>query len=168
MKNLHGKELIFWNALVEDYNKRGELSFLNIMFVSGTKSDKELKNDFRFGSDGYYEPLLEKSDMLLYSMESCMVGKYKDTFWATGSEGELYPVGKKLHNLPCVLLEAIGDINEDERIAEYHKVVFNVDYYQYREDYKNFCLSFGYVYTENFEFIDEGAEEFEEELKNLI
>lgn len=168
MKNLHGKELGFWNALVKDYNQRGDLSFLSIMFLSMTDSDEQLKNDFRFGSDGYYEPLLENSDMLLLSIDSCMVGKYKDTFWATDSEGELYPVGKKLHNLPYFLLDRCHNVTEDERIAEYHKVVFNVDYYQYREDYKNFCLSFGYVYTENFEFIDEGSEEFEEELKNLI
>ena len=46
MKNLNGKELEFWNALVEDYKQRGDLSFLNIMFVSGTKSEKELIEEY--------------------------------------------------------------------------------------------------------------------------
>ncbi len=159
MKNLNGKELEFWNALVEDYKQRGDLSFLNIMFVSGTKSEKELIEEFREGSDGLYEPLLNQSDLLLFSMDSSMVGKYKDTFWITGSEGELNSIGKKLYNLPYVLLEAIADINDEEKISNYFKNVFNIDYLEYKEKYKDFCLSFGFIY--------EGRVEFEKELQVL-
>lgn len=167
MKNLNGKELEFWNALVEDYNQRGDLSFLNIMFVSGTKSEKELIEEFREGSDGLYEPLLSQSDLLLFSIDSAMVGKYKDTFWVTGSEGELTSIGKKLYNLPFVLLEAIADINDEEKISKYFKNVFNIDYLEYKEKYKEFCLSFGFIYEESLKFIYEGRVEFEKELHVL-
>jgi hypothetical protein len=167
MKNLHGKELDLWNALVNDYKHRGDLSFLNIMFVSGTKSEEELKTEFREGSEGLYEPLLAESDMLLFSMESSMIGKYKDTFWIKSSEGELNSIGKKLYNLPYVLLESVGDLNNEKNIAKYFKEVFNTDYFEYKKQYIKLCLSFGFKYEENINFVYEGRVEFEKQLEVL-
>lgn len=109
MKNLTHNELLFWNALVDDFQIRKDKSFLSVMFLTTLDSKTNLLKEFRENSEGLYEPLLKQSDLLFYSVDGCFVGKYKDTF----------------------------------------------------------CLQYGLVYEENFDFVLEGRLEFENKLNDL-
>lgn len=79
MKNLTHNELLFWNALVDDFQIRKDKSFLSIMFLTTLDSETNLLKEFRENSEGLYEPLLMQSDLLFYSVDGCFVGEYKET-----------------------------------------------------------------------------------------
>lgn len=83
MKNLTKNELLFWNALVDDFQIRKDKSFLSVMFLTTLDSETNLLKEFRENSEGLYVHFLMQSDLLFYSVDGCFVGKYKDTFWGT-------------------------------------------------------------------------------------
>lgn len=167
MNNLTKNELLFWNDLVDDFHTRKEKSFLSVIFLTTLDSESNLLKEFRENSEGLYEPLLMQSDLLFYSVDGCFVGKYKDTFWGTGSEGELTSIGKKLHNLPYVLISNATDVEDEQKVIHYFNICYQIDYIQYKEDYKTFCLQYGLVYEESFDFVLEGRSEFENNLNDL-
>lgn len=168
MKNLNSKELAFWNALINDWNIRLDKSFLSIMFLTTLENQDNLIKNFREVFEGFYEPLLENSDLLFYSVDGCFVGKYKNTYWGTGSEGELNSIGHRLYNLPYVLISNATDVEDEEKVINYYNSVYQINYNEYKKQYKEFCLSFGYVYEESFDFVLKGREDFDQDLKNLI
>lgn len=94
---------------------------------------------------------------MLSSIDSCIIGKYNNYYWVTGSEGELYYAGQEIQNLPSLLLNNIGD-NEDR--YNYFKNVLNVDYNEYIQKYKEFCKLFSFEYKEDLELIETQSEEF--------
>ena len=51
----------------------------------------------------------------MFSVNSCYIGKYKETFWGTGSEGEIFGLGKEIQNIvfPLIFL-GFGDVKNKE------------------------------------------------------
>lgn len=167
MKNLTGEELNFWNALVNDYEIRKEKSFIKTMFLSSLNNNNKIEIKLHKLFDNSYEEVFSQSDLLLSSIDSCIVGKYKDTFWGTDSEGEIYGMGCEIQNLPYLLLDRLGDINDITSIKNYFNNVLEIDYLIYLQEYKNFCKSFGLEYKGDTNLIEKQSEKFNQLLDDL-
>lgn len=101
-------------------------------------------------------------------IDCCYVGKYKDNFWGTGSEGELYELGKEIQNIPFKLLHHIADIPEEtNELVCYFSEILNVDYFVKLKEYKQLCKEFNLKYIENFDYIEKQSEEFNNYIDNI-
>lgn len=103
MKYLNNKEIAFFEALKKDYDINKDKSFIEVLFCAGFKSHDEIKNDLNDLFYMSYKKLFNESDLLFESIQCCYVGKYKDTFWGTGSEGEVFGMGKEIQNVAFLL-----------------------------------------------------------------
>lgn len=167
MKNFTENELSFWNALENDYEIRGDKSFIATMFLSSLNKDSKIEKKLKKMFEGMYQKIFDNSDLLLSSIDSCFVGKYEDTFWGTDSEGEIYGIGKEIQNLPYALLDRLGDVQDTEVVQNYFQKVLNIDYFEYLNSYRDFCKSFGLEYKENLDYIYEQSEEFNKLLDEM-
>ena len=84
MRYLTQKELVFWNALIEDYKINKEKRFIECLFLGALVDSKEMKEELEELFEGSYKELFNNSDLLMFSVNSCYIGKYKETFWGTG------------------------------------------------------------------------------------
>jgi len=171
MKNLTEKELIFWNALIEDYQINKEKSFIECLFLGALIDKKEMKEELEELFEGSYNKLFNNSDLLMFSVNSCYIGKYKDTFWGTGSEGEIFGLGKEIQSIVFPIIYSqygqVTDLDEKISVCEYFKNHLNLDYDDYINTYKNFCKNLGYEYKEDLNLISQQSEDFEKELEEL-
>ena len=115
MRYLTQKELVFWNALIEDYKINKEKRFIECLFLGALVDSKEMKEELEELFEGSYKELFNNSDLLMFSVNSCYIGKYKETFWGTGSEGEIFGLGKEIQNIvfPLIFL-GFGDVKNKE------------------------------------------------------
>ena len=171
MKYLTQKEILFLEALHKDYEKNGEKSFLEILFLGEISSYSKIKNELDNLFNSYYEKLFKESDLLIESVDCMYIGKYEDTFWGTGSEGEVFGLGKEIQNIAFFTLRSyygnVQDIEEKKDICEHFKTHLGLDYDNYIDSYKSFCKNLGYEYKEDLELINQQSEEFESELGGL-
>lgn len=167
MKNLNRKELEFYEALVEDYKIRSDKSFIKTMFLSSVNHNNKIEFKLKKIFETSYDKFFKDSDLLFSSIDSCIIGKYNNFYWATGSEGELYPVGTEIQNLPYILINNLVDINDFDSIKNYFEDALNVDYFEYLKEYKEFCKSFGFEYKEDLELIEKQSEGFNNLLASL-
>jgi hypothetical protein len=171
MKYLTQKEILFLEALHKDYEKNGEKSFLEILFLGEISSYSKIKNELDNLFNSYYEKLFKESDLLIESVDCMYIGKYKDTFWGTGSEGEVFGLGKEIQNIAFFILKSyygnVQDIEEKKDICEYFKNHLSLDYDDYINTYRNFCKNLGYEYKEDLDLISQQSEEFEKMLGDL-
>lgn len=107
----------------------------------------------------------------MFSVNSCYIGKYKNTFWGTGSEGEVFGLGKEIQNIvfPLIFsgLDDVTDKEEKISVCEYFKNHLSLDYDNYINTYRNFCKNLGYEYKEDLNLISQQSEEFEKMLDDL-
>lgn len=169
--SLTPKELIFIEALKNDLEINGEKSFIEILFQSSFKNEENMRIELDELFEGYYKYLFDNYDLIFEAIGLCYIGKYKDTFWGTGSEGEIFGLGKEIQNIvfPLILSE-IGQVSayqEKLEVEKYFKKYHNLNYDEYIQSYKDFCKSFGYEYQESLEVIQKQSEEFEKELPLL-
>lgn len=168
MSYLTTKEIEFLNALKEDNMNRKEKSFLHTLFSQAQLFDGEYNN-----TKTYVEKILEVSDYekidpsgyeilsqtqwLFEALESEMVGKYKNHFIGTGSEGEYFSMGLEIQNLATYLVASImGSFQDDEEIAECvekYNEDHGIDFYKNWQDYKVFCQSHGLTVEEKYDVI---------------
>lgn len=171
MRYLTEQELAFFEALKKDYESNKDKSFIDVLFCAWFKSDYEMKNDLNDLFTMSYKKLFNESDLLFESTQCCYIGKYKDTFWGTGSEGEVFGMGKEIQNivLPIIFSE-IGQVNDPEEklaVVDYFKNHLNLNYDEYIQKYKQFCQSFGFEYKEDLELIEKQSEDFNNLLDSL-
>ena len=115
MKYLTQKEILFLEALHQDYEKNGEKSFLEILFLGEISSYSKIKNELDNLFNSYYEKLFKESDLLIESVDCMYIGKYKDTFWGTGSDGEVFGLGKEIQNIAFFILKSYyGNVQDIE------------------------------------------------------
>lgn len=153
MTELTTIEIEFIEKLKENKKQKGRLGFLNLLFSSELPDRdmaiKRLNNIY----NGKYSSLFEQSVILFESEDSIYVGKYKDVFWGTWSEGELYFCAKEIQNICSSVRDClIGPVDEQdykEEVIDYFQEQFNIDYDKYIEEYKDFCLEIGLIYDEN-------------------
>lgn len=166
MNSLTQKEINFIELLKEDLKYRGRKSFIETMFLAEFAPPDKLKKDVLEMFNEYYLEIFNNSDFIMESIESCYIGKYKDHFWGTGSEGELYGLGKEIQNIPYNLIcSEIGDLSIEKNKIEainYFKDCFDVDYDMQISKYKIFCESFGFNYVDNHDYIQNQVQEFNE------
>lgn len=171
MKNLTDKEINFLDALKKDYAINGDKSYIEVLFQAGFKANSEMKKDLNELYEGSYQELFNNSDLLFESIQCCYVGKYKDTFWGTDSEGGIFGFGKEIQNIAfSIIFTEVGqvtDVAEKPYVIEKFKNYFNLDYDLYIQSYKDFCKSFCLEYKENLELIEKQSEEFNEKLNML-
>lgn len=167
MKYLTEKELAFYEALIKDYQIRGDKSFIKTMFLSSFNFNNKIELKLKKLFENSYSKFFIESDLLFSSIDSCIIGKYKNFYWATGSEGELYSVGREIQNLPYLLINNLGDINDIFLIKTYFKNILNIDYLKCLKEYKEFCTSFDLEYHEDLNYITQQCEEFNTLIKNL-
>lgn len=171
MKYLTKKESLFLEALYKDYENNGEKSFLEVLFLGEIGSYQKIKNELDDLFNNYYEKLFKESDLLIESVDCMYVGKYKDTFWGTGSEGEVFGLGKEIQNIAFFILRSyygnVQDIEEKKDICEHFKTHLGLDYDNYIDSYKSFCKNLGCEYEEDLELIAKQSEQFESELGAL-
>lgn len=171
MKHLKEKEIKFIEALKKDKEINGEKSFMDILFQGSFECSEDMNTDLDDFFEGYYKKLFDNSDLIFESIGLCYVGKYKDTFWGTGSEGEIFGMGQEIQNIVFSLIfSEIGQViypNEKIEVEKRFKRYHNLDYNEYIQSYRDFCLSLGYEYKEDLDLIEKQSEDFEKELPSL-
>lgn len=171
MHNLTIKEINFINELKKDHNKNNDNSFLSILFLGEFKSYLIIKNELDDLFNNYYDNLFTESDLLIESVDCMYIGKYKNTFWGTGSEGEVFGMGQEIQNIAffiiCSYYGNVKDIDEKKDVDEYFKKHLSLDYDDYIDSYRNFCLSLGFEYKEDLDLINQQSKDFENELEYL-
>lgn len=171
MKYLTEKELAFLNALKKEQEINKEKSFMEVLFQASFIEPKKMKKDLDDLFQGYYENLFTNSDLIFESVNSCYVGKYKETFWGTGSEGEIFGLGQEIQNIVFpIIFSELGQVTDPEEkisVCQYFKDSLGLDYDKFIQSYRDFCSSFGYQYKEDLEFIQKQSETFEGELESL-
>lgn len=168
MKNLTKNELIFFNKLKEDYLRNEKSSLIFTMFLADIKEEEKLRKELNSIFQGKYDEIIKNSDILMASIDCCYVGKYKNNFWGTGSEGELYGLGKEIQNIPFKLLRHIADIpDETEDLVNYFSEILKVDYFIKLKEYNLLCEEFNLNYIEDFDYIEKQSEEFNELIDKL-
>lgn len=171
MKYLTEKEIKFMEALKKDLEAKGDKSFMNVLFQASFEDSETMKEALNELFEGTFRELFNSSDLIFEAIGFCYVGKYKDIFWGTGSEGEVFGMGKEIQNVVFPLIFAeIGQVTihqEKLEVEKYFKKYHNLDYDDYIQSYRDFCLSLGFEYKEDLDLIDSQSEEFEKELKNL-
>ena len=166
MNYLTAIENDFLNSLKVDHKNRKEKSFFSVLFLGAyIKGDKELllniKNNIdleeykKIDKKGY--DILNETEWLFESMESRMVGKYKNHFIGTASEGEYFSMGLEIQNLPVYIISAsIADIDEpDERenIVDFFLEELQIDFENYLQEYEKFCDIHGLIFQGNLQYI---------------
>lgn len=171
MNYLTDKELAFFKALKNDYEINKDKSFIDVLFCAWFKSDYEMRNDLNDLFNMSYKKLFNESDLLFESTQCCYVGKYKDTFWGTGSEGEVFGMGKEIQNIAFpIIFSEIGQVNDPEEkiaVVDYFQNHLHLDYDDYIQKYREFCQSFGFEYKEDLELIEKQSEDFNNLLDSL-
>lgn len=150
-KHVIFEEQRFLTALHEDYKIRSDKSFLSVMFFAtdGKNISEGLESLFE-GSK--LNAIIDDSDIIIESSDALYIGKYKYCFWGSGSEGEIFSMGTKLHQLPYdIICLSYNYEEEKEEVLERLKRNHQIDYLQYVEDYKVFCRKFGWKYIEECE-----------------
>lgn len=143
----------FLEHLRKNRNEEGDKSFLSLLFSATIPNqDTAMKRLISLFGDKYNE-IFKNSVILFESEDSIYVGKYKDVFWGTWSEGELYFCAKEIQNICSSIRDClIGPVDEPdykEEVIDYFQEQFNIDYDKYIEEYKDFCLEIGLIYDEN-------------------
>lgn len=149
---LTNDEVKFLEKLRNNRNEEGDRSFLSLLF-SATIPDQDttLKRlNSLFGDK--YKDIFINSVILFEAEDAIYVGKYKDIFWGTWSEGEFYFCAKEIQNIcssirDC-LLGAVDDPDYKEEVVEYFREQFDLDYDEYIDKYKLFCAEQGLSYDE--------------------
>lgn len=171
MKYLTEKELGFIEALKKDLEINGEKSFIKILWHGFFDSEEYLRKEIANVFNDYYVELFKNSDLIMESVNGLYIGKYKENFWGTGSEGEVFGLGKEIQNIAFyVVLTYYGQVLEpDEKVSvvEYFRNHLNLNYETYIQSYRDFCKSLGYEYKESLEIMEKQSEEFEKELPLL-
>lgn len=171
MKYLTDKELDFFEALKKDYNINKDKSFISVLFCGWFKSEPDMRKDLIDLFDIQYKKLFNESDLLFESIQSCYIGKYKDTFWGTDSEGSVFGMGKEIQNIafPIIFSELgqVTDTEEKKEVCNYFTNQLGLDYDDYILKYKKFCKSFGFDYKEDLELIEKQSEFFNNLLDNF-
>jgi len=142
----------FLERLRKNRNEEGDKSFLSLLFSATIPNqDTAMKRLISLFGDKYNE--IFKNSVILFEAEDAIyVGKYKDVFWGTWSEGEFYFCAKEIQNVcssirDC-LLGTVDDPDYKEEIIEYFREQFNLDYDEYIKTYKLFCTEQGLKYDE--------------------
>lgn len=133
----------------------GELSLNNVI----RKQLNHLFNDS-------YKKLFDNSDLLIESIDSIYIGKYKETFWGTGSEGEVFGLGREIQNIALNLITfRYGDLeSRRDDVEDYFRKYLDLNYDEYIQSYKDFCKDLGFEYQADMGLINKQSEDFEKEL----
>lgn len=171
MKYLTEKEINFIEALKKDLEAKGDKSFMKVLFQASFEDSETMKEDLNEFFDGTFNELFNSSDLIFEAIGFCYVGKYKDIFWGTGSEGEVFGMGKEIQNVVFPLIFAeIGQVNipqEKLEVEKYFKKYHDIDYDDYIQSYRDFCASLGFQYKEDLDLIDSQSEDFNRILPSL-
>lgn len=171
MKYLIQEELRFIEELKKDLEANGDKSFIEILFQASFKAPEILKQDLDELFEGYFKKLFNDSDLIFESVNCRYIGKYGDTFYGTDSEGEIFGMGQEIQNLAfSIMCSYYGDVLDPEGkidVEKYFKNHLNLDYDEYIQSYKDFCLSLDYEYKESWDLMEKQSEEFEKELPSL-
>lgn len=171
MKYLTEKEINFIEALKMDKQNNGNKSFLEILWHSGFEPEDELRKEIQDCFEDYYKELFNDSDIILFSIDGLYVGKYKDCFWGTGTECEVFGMGKEIQNIVLQIIDAYyGDVLDSETkedVKHYFKNNYNLDYDEYIQLYRDFCASLGFEYKEDWNLMTSQSEDFNKILPNL-
>lgn len=149
---LTNTEARFLAELRKNSNEEENRSFLSLLF-SATIPDKEIalkRLHSLFGDK--YKDIFINSVILFEAEDFIYVGKYKDIFWGTWSEGEFYFCAKEIQNICSSIRDCLlGTVDEPdykEEVIEYFLEQFDLDYDEYIEQYKLFCAEQGLTYDE--------------------
>lgn len=89
--------------------------------------------------------IIKDSDILYSREDSSYIGKYKDFFWKSGSEGEFYPICKEIQNIAIfssMIFKYFNDSDYNDLILDYLSL-HNFSYDEISEQYLKICLDFG-------------------------
>lgn len=164
MNYLTAIENDFLNSLKVDHKNRKEKSFFQTIFLGGMFEDdidfkKNLEinislSDYKDNDPEGYR-LLSQTQWLFELLELTMIGKYKEHFIGTASEGKYFSMGLEIQNLPLYLISMlIADLDEDRDRA--NKKFFQyaqVNLEEYLKDYKEFCQKYNLIFQDTCQYV---------------
>lgn len=169
MSFLTKKEIAFIEALKKDFEKNGEKSFLEVLYSGELSLNNVIRKQLNHLFNDSYKKLFDNSDLLIESIDSIYIGKYKETFWGTGSEGEVFGLGREIQNIAFYLITfRYGDLeSRRDDVEDYFKKYLDLNYDEYIQSYKNFCERLGFEYKESLDLMNKQSECFDNELPSL-
>lgn len=148
MKNINKIE---FNFIREIENRK----LTNVLYNGELVLDfqEEVKKEmFQIFSGKNICQIIDNSDILYSCEDSSYIGKYKDFFWKSGSEGEFYPICKGIQNIvlfSSMIFKYFNDSDYNDLVLNYLSL-HGFSYDEISEQYSNICLDFGLEFDTNY------------------
>ena len=148
MKNIKNKEFSF----ISEIDNR---KLTNVLYNGELVLDfqEEVKKEMlQLFSDKYIYQIIKDSDILYSCEDSSYIGKYKDFFWKSGSEGEFYTICKEIQNIALfssMIFKYFNDPDYNDLVLDY-LYSHDFSYEEIVERYSNICLDFGLNFDTNY------------------
>lgn len=165
MKNINNKEFGF----ISEIDNR---KLTNVLYNGELVLDfqEEVKKEmFQLFSDKNICKIIKDSDILYSCEDSCYIGKYKDFFWKSGSEGEFYPICKEIQNIALfssMIFKYFNDSDYNDLVLDYLSL-HNFSYGEISEQYSKICLDFDLEFDINYELSSSDESEFQQYINRV-
>lgn len=155
----------FLKALEQDYIENKEFSFLNILFCVDFKRRNNLLLSLLDDlNNKKQEKLFKKSEIIFRTQDSFYLGKYDKHFFVYGNEGDLFGAGLEIQNTCNVFRRLFYSYDSSDGDRRMLDMIFKMNnhppYDEIIKKYKIFCNTLGLAYTEDDEYWEKQAEEF--------
>lgn len=131
---------------------------------------EEVKKEmFQIFSDKNICQIIDNSDILYSCEDSSYIGKYKDFFWKSGSEGEFYPICKGIQNIvlfSSMIFKYFNDSDYNDLVLNYLSL-HDFSYEEISEHYSKICLDFDLEFDINYELSSSEANKFQQYINRL-
>lgn len=148
MKNINKIE---FNFIREIENRKLTNVLYNGEFVLDFQEEVKKEMLQIFSSENICQ-IIKDSDILYSREDSSYIGKYKDFFWKSGSEGEFYPICKGIQNIvlfSSMIFKYFNDSDYNDLVLNYLSL-HDFSYEEISEQYSKICLDFGLAFDTNY------------------
>lgn len=165
MKNINKIE---FNFIREIDNRKLTNVLYNGEFVLDFQEEVK-KEMLQIFSDENICQIIKDSDILYSREDSSYIGKYKDFFWKSGSEGEFYPICKGIQNIvlfSSMVFKYFNDSDYNDLVLNYLSI-HDFSYEEISEQYSKICLDFDLEFDINYELSSSEANKFQQYINRV-